>query len=132
MFIHTWHGLLSWYTCQHMTKGVIKTEDARLVTVGTMKKALGEFEVKIDKSFSEMDEKFVTNDRFDRSMTAIADSFNRVHESIAIIIRELGSIRQENREFRQEREQLYRTGVIHERKIDELDTRVLKLETANQ
>lgn len=140
-----------------MTKRSVSIEDARLVTVGALKVILKEegvithrdlrialkeeraitseeiarLEQKMNTKFSEIEEKF------DRSMTAIADSFNRVYESISdiqktmnIILDEFIVIREERNEFRQQREQLYRTEIIHERKIDELDTRLLKLETA--
>lgn len=120
-----------------MTKRPVSIEDARLVTVGALKVILREervithrdlrivlkeertitseeiarLEQKMDTKFSEMDEKFVTNEKFDRSMTAIADSFNRVYESISdiqktmsIILDEFIAIREERNEFRQQRE----------------------------
>lgn len=47
-----------------------------------------------------------------------------------IVIREIHTMRKEMREFHQAKDALERSDIIQERKIDELDSRVLKLETA--
>lgn len=150
-----------------MRKKNITIEDSRLVTVGTMRAIFKEeravtnrglkialeqeciiSRTKMHKSFFAMEqrveEKFVTNERFERHMTNIAGEFNRVHEAIhqlqqsfanmekmfQVIMREFAGMREDNRRFAQQREQLYRSDIVHERKIDELDERVLKLELA--
>lgn len=149
-----------------MTKGIIKTEDSRIVTVGTLKKVLKEergitlqellrlegkvienngvtlqelcrLEGKVDKGFSEIDEKFVTEARFEKHMIAIADSINQIQEvshNIQRIVEStdnrLAAIQEEHNEFRQRTAQLERMDFVNERKIDDLDARVLKLEVA--
>ena len=124
-----------------MTKALIKIEDSRLVTVGMFKTLIKQEGLvtvqELRRLEDRMDEKFVTNEKFERNMTAIADSFNQVFEAIhnlqktmELILKQMAVINEEGREFRQQREQLYRTDTIHERKIDELGGRVLTLETA--
>lgn len=89
-------------------------------------------------------QEFVTTERFERNMNAIGDSFNRVQDSIdriemtiteiqitsQLILKQIDIIIQDNKEYKKRWEQLYSTSIRHEREIDGLDQRVLKLETA--
>jgi len=121
-----------------MTKIPIPIEDSRLVTVGTFKTLVKQEGLvtiqELRKLEDRMDEKFVTNDQFERTMTTVANTLNQLQESIQnlanAVTREFAALREENKEFRQRTVQLKRTDLIHERKIDELDGRVLTLETA--
>ena len=121
-----------------MTKAPIPIEDSRLVTVGmfkTLVKQEGLVTVQELRKLEErMDKKFVTNEQFERTMTTVASTLNQLQESIQslanVVAREFAALREENKEFRQRTAQLERTDLIHKRKIDELDGRVLKLETA--
>ena len=104
-----------------MTKDTIKTEDFRLVTVGTLKKTLDtvlkEERIITDDGFSRLEQKMTT---FQKSLEMFAGA----------ILDEIAAMREENREFKMQAAQLNRTYLIHEQKIDDLDNRVLKLETA--
>ncbi len=121
-----------------MTKAPIPIEDSRLVTVGmfkTLVKQEGLVTIQELRKLEErMDKKIVTNEQFERTMTTVANTLNQLQESIQdlanTVTREFAALREENKDFKQQREQLYRTDAIHERKIDELDERVLILETA--
>lgn len=57
----------------------------------------------------------------------IDQKFERV---ISTILTELQNMRAENRELYQVREQLYQNDIIQERRMDDLDERVLRLEIA--
>jgi hypothetical protein len=65
------------------------------------------------------DDEFVTKGFLRQQLEKLAD----------LIVKESVATREENREFRQMREQLYSNDVIQERKIDDLDGRILRLET---
>jgi hypothetical protein len=122
-----------------MTKRPIPIEDMRIATVGDLKKerffTLQELLKLEERMNGRMEDKFVTNERFEKYMTIIGTEFNRVHEAISnlgdLITREVSLLRDENREFRQRTAQLEKIDLINERKIDDLDGRVLKLETVS-
>lgn len=80
-------------------------------------------------------EKHVTSSRFERAMTSIAQSFNRINEYLErhdgmfeMLIKEMAEMRKEHKEYRQEMHSLYGSYVRFEKDLSGLDERVLKLE----
>jgi predicted RNase H-like nuclease (RuvC/YqgF family) len=128
-----------------MTDRIIKTEDSRLVTVGTLKKILKEERVITSRDLKDAlrAERAITLQEFakvekkrEESMTAIAQTLNRMQEAIfelqklvGFLVQEVTVIRSENREFRESLAYLDRSCLSNEQKIEYLDSRILKLET---
>lgn len=62
----------------------------------------------------------------------IADLNGRFQKNTDIVVGEIQALRSEIREINQTKDALQRNDIIQERKIDALDERVLKLETARK
>lgn len=72
----------------------------------------------------------ITQSILKKEMGRIEDQLDGVTQAIQTIIKELGNMRKENREFYQMREQLYTNDLIQERKLDDHETRLHVLEIA--
>ena len=62
------------------------------------------------------------------------DSFfhNRLEPIFTMLLQQFDLMNEEREEFRQQREELYRSDIRQEKNIDALDQRVLRLETSNK
>jgi hypothetical protein len=80
--------------------------------------------------------RYVTEETFERSMLAIAQSFNGIHEHLAvhdgmfeILINEVRAIREDTKDMRGTLHDLNMHLVRHERRLDDHTERIEKLET---
>lgn len=74
-------------------------------------------------------EKYVTESTFERHMRSIAKSFADNAEVMALILKEIRTIHEDNKYFRESISNLYGGVAKHDRKINNLDIRVGKLES---
>ncbi len=101
-----------------MKKKASKTShEDELVTKGFLKEFVAQEFLKLRR---EIDRNFYVQD----------ERFNKIDNTLLFIIRELNTMRQENGELRQMREQLYHQDFVQEQKIDDHEDRILKLEIA--
>jgi phage shock protein A len=87
------------------------------------------------KAVKKTTEKYLTETKFrtfektfESSMQSIAKSFSRVEDTMLLIVKEIRTIHEENRNFRQSISGLNSDGISYERKIENLTARVEKLE----
>ena len=77
-------------------------------------------------------EKYVTEKTFEKAMTGIAKTLARMDEksttSTELILREIRTLHEDNKHFRESLSEVNRTLAGHDRMIDDLDMRVEKLE----
>ncbi|MCX6753327.1 MAG: hypothetical protein NTW62_03235 [Candidatus Nomurabacteria bacterium] len=73
-------------------------------------------------------EKYVTESTFEKSMQSVARSFERVEGALDIIIKEIKTIHDDNKNFRQSISSLDRDNSYNDRRIENLTMRVEKLE----
>ena len=87
------------------------------------------------KSIKKTTEKYVTEKtfnnfetRFDASMRAVAKSFADNAEIMALILKEIRTIHEDNKYFRESIISLNSDGLSYDRRIDNLSVRVKKLQ----
>jgi hypothetical protein len=73
-------------------------------------------------------QKHVTEKTFEKAMVSIARSFDRVEKNFELVLNEIQKINQENREYRKRALENDITMMSHDKKINDLITRVEKLE----
>ena len=110
-----------------MNQGIVKSEfqsdshddGNEIVTKGFLRQELQKefaaFELRIEQKFE----------------ARFAELDAKIDRVVQIILREIAAMREENREFRQMREQLYASDVRQEIAIEDLSERVLLLEAAS-
>ena len=95
-----------------------------------MKKQVKTEKYVTEKTFNSFENRFDKfEDRFESSARATAKSFLDQAEVLAIILKEIRINNQDNKNFRQSISSLNSDGVYYNRKIENLTTRVEKLET---
>jgi hypothetical protein len=83
-----------------------------------------------EKKFGVFEDRFNKfENRFDSSARATAKSFADTAEVMALILKEISSIHEENKYFRQSISSLNTDGVSYDKRISGLDVRVEKLES---
>ncbi|MCC7160818.1 hypothetical protein IT399_03835 [Candidatus Nomurabacteria bacterium] len=80
------------------------------------------------KEIKKTTEKYVTEKTFEKHMLAIAKSFARVNEVSDMILKEIRNIHEENKYFRHSVSDLSIDNLSSNRKIENLTTRVERLE----
>ncbi|OGI67244.1 hypothetical protein A3A05_02580 [Candidatus Nomurabacteria bacterium RIFCSPLOWO2_01_FULL_41_12] len=93
-------------------KKIVKKTSEKYVTEKTFKTKFDNFDAK-----------------FERSMQAIAKSFADNAEVMALILKEIRDIHEGNKHFRESMSSLYGDVFSHDKRIDNLDVRVEKLES---
>ncbi len=99
-----------------MFKKKITTEEDEFVTKGFLKEFLSKELEKLSRAI----------------IGEITDLSGRFQKNTDIVVGEIQALRSEIREINQAKDSLQRNDIIQERKIDKLDERVLKLETARK
>lgn len=93
----------------------------------------------MEKRIKKTTEKYVTEKTFEKSMRSIAGSFSRVDVSLEMhgkvlqeILKEIKTIHEENKYFRQSISNLNIDGLSYDRRIDNLSVRLEKLESKSK
>jgi chaperonin cofactor prefoldin len=73
-------------------------------------------------------EKYVTETTFEKHMNAIAKSFDQHQRVMEDMLKEIKQIHEDNKYFRESISSLYGDSSHHDRKINNLDIRLEKLE----
>ena len=66
--------------------------------------------------------------KFEGSMQAIAKSFSRVEGALDLVVKEIRNIHEDSKNFRNDISSLNNDGLSYDRRIENLTTRVEKLE----
>ena len=74
-------------------------------------------------------EKYVTEKTFERHMQSVAKSFADNAEVMALILKEIRSIHEDNKNFRESISSLNIDGLSYHRKIENLTLRIEKVES---
>lgn len=80
------------------------------------------------KAVKKTTEKYVTETIFEKHMRSIAKSFADNAEVMALILKEIKQIHEDNKYFRASISNLYSDGLSCDKKIENLNVRVEKLE----